>query len=82
MNDLKVNEILKWLISIDILEEKIENGKKHKEPTELGKSMGIYLKHRFGNYGEYNIVMYKKSMQEFIINNFECMLDFIKNIKK
>lgn len=82
MNDLKVNEILKWLISIDILEEKIENGKKHKEPTELGKSMGIYLEHRFGNYGEYNIVMYKKSMQEFIINNFECMLDFIKNIKK
>lgn len=25
--------------------------------------------------------MYKKSMQGFITNNFECMLDFIKKLK-
>lgn len=79
MSNLKVSDILKWLISIDVLIEKIDNGKKHKEPTELGKSMGIYLEHRFGNYGSYDILMYKKNMQEFIINNFECILDFINN---
>lgn len=48
-----------------------------KVPTELGKSYGMYVEHRIGNFGEYDIIIYKKKMQEFIIDNFEKMLAFI-----
>lgn len=77
MKKLKSNEVTSWLISIGLLEEKVNNGKKFKVPTELGKSVGMYVEHRIGNFGEYDIVIYKKKMQEFIIDNFENLLDYI-----
>lgn len=77
MMKLKVTDLTKWLISIGLLEIKEKNGKKIKLPTNEGKKMGMILEHRNGSYGNYSIVLYKKEMQEFIINNFECLIDFI-----
>lgn len=77
MKKLKSNQVTEWLMSLGLLEEKVNNGKKLKVPTELGKSVGMYIEHRVGNFSEYDIVIYKREMQEFIINNFEILLDFI-----
>lgn len=56
-----------------------ENNKKVKRPTESGKNMGIYVEHRFGTYGAYDIVLYPRAMQEFIIDNFSSLLAYINN---
>ena len=77
MAKLKATDVCKWLISIGLLEEYLLNSKKYKRPTENGKNMGMYLEHRIGKYGEYNIVIYKREAQEFIIDNFESLIDFI-----
>ena len=77
MMKFKVTDLTKWLISIGLLEIKDQYGKKIKLPTNEGKKMGMILEHRRGSYGNYSIILYKKEMQEFIINNFECLIDFI-----
>lgn len=81
MYKLKSSEVTDWLLSIGLLEEKNNNGKKVKVPTQLGCKMGMYLEHRMGTYQNYDIVIYKKSMQEFIIDNFEELLDFLNKDK-
>lgn len=89
INDLKMNEnmeklkavdVCKWLVSIGLLEEKEINNKKVKVPTEVGRNVGMYLEHRFAQYGEYDIVLYKREAQEFIISNFDSLLDYLNNI--
>lgn len=77
MKTLKTKDVCSWLVSIGLLEEIERNGKKSKVPTQEGKDLGMYLEHRFGYYGDYDIVMYPKEMQEFIIDNIRSLLDFI-----
>lgn len=78
MSNLKITDVSKWLISIGLLEEYEVNSKRRKRPTENGKNLGIYLEHRIGKYGEYYAVLYKREAQEFIIDNFSSLMDFIK----
>lgn len=80
MYKLKSSEVTDWLLSIGLLEVKGSDSKL-KIPTELGCKMGMYLEHRIGAYQSYDIVIYKKSMQEFIIDNFEELLDFLNKDK-
>lgn len=41
--------------------------------------MGIYTEKRFNVYNrEYTAVLYKKEIQQFILNNFNELLEFIK----
>lgn len=77
MSKLKATSVCKWLISIGLLEEIEINGRKNKRPTLDGKNMGMYVEQRFGSYGSYDIVLYNRTMQEFIIDNFESLLDFL-----
>lgn len=79
MKRLKVTDMCKWLIKIGLLVEVEENNKKVKRPTEIGKDMGIYVEHRFGTYGSYDIVLYPREMQEFIIDNFNSLLEYINS---
>lgn len=79
MKNLKAMDVCKWLIKIGLLIEVEENNKKVKRPTEIGKDMGIYVEHRFGTYGSYDIVLYPIAMQEFIIDNFSSLLEYINN---
>ena len=77
MYKLKASKVCDWLIDIGLLVETEFNGKKFKIPTEQGEEMGMYLEHRMGYSGEYVIVLYPRKMQEFIIDNFECLLEFL-----
>lgn len=77
MNKLKLKDLYNWLINCGLIKKVEYNGKNVKRPTEIGKDIGIYLEHRIGVYGEYDIVMYSKKAQEFIIDNFSNLLEFI-----
>ena len=39
----------------------------------------MYLEHVIKNNREYDIVLYNREAQQFIIDNFSSMIDFIKN---
>jgi len=77
MLKLKTTQITNWLINIGMLLEKEINGKKYKLPTETGKRIGLYIEERIGYNGEYYIVEYPKQSQEFIIDNFEHLIEYI-----
>lgn len=77
MVKLKVTEVCNWLISIDLMMEGTLYGKKVKRPTEKGKIIGMYVEHRIGTHGDYDIILYKKGAQKFIIDNIEKLLEFI-----
>ena len=74
---LKATDITNWLVNLGILIEKEINGKKYKLPTETGKSIGLYIEERIGYNGGYYIVQYPKQSQEFIIDNFENLIEFV-----
>lgn len=82
MSNLKTVDVVKWLVSIGILAVVEVNGKSVKVPTDMGKSMGIYLEHRTRLNNEYDVVIYKRNMQEFIINNFEMLLEFLNKLNE
>lgn len=79
MAKLKATEVCNWLISIDLMMEGTLYGKKVKRPTEKGKIIGMYVEHRIGTHGDYDIILYKKGAQKFIIDNIEKLLEFINN---
>lgn len=81
MINLKVTEACNWLVSIGLLKEVEKNGRKIKLPTASGEKIGMYTEHRTKETSEYDIVLYKKSAQEFILDNLPSLLEFIK-IKK
>lgn len=78
MKKLKAVDVCNWLVSIGLLTLIEKDGKKSKVPTDIGRKMGMYLEHRNGFQGKYDVVIYKRGMQEFIIDNFEYLLEFIK----
>ena len=78
---LKVTQMMNWLISIDLLEVVTVGGKNKKIPTDIGKKLGIYLKHQVTLEREYDQLYYSKTSQMFIINNFEHLLKYIKENK-
>lgn len=78
---LKVTQMMNWLISIDLLEVVTVGGKTKKIPTDIGKKLGIYLKHQVTLEREYDQLYYSKTSQMFIINNFEHLLKYIKENK-
>ncbi len=65
-----------WLKDHGYLYEKVyDNGQKATVPTELGESIGMYLEHRKSFRGdEYDVVMYKRQAQEFVVKNFKNMI--------
>ena len=79
MENLKVTQICNWLISVNLLYIKEESGSKLKRPTIEGEKLGMYLEHVIKNNREYDIVLYNREAQQFIIDNFSSMIDFIKN---
>ena len=78
---LSVSNVTKWLMSLGLLEETIiDNNRKSKIPTKEGIEMGIYTEKRYNVYNrEYTTVLYKKEIQQFIIDNFSELLEHIKN---
>lgn len=77
MSKLKTTDVCNWLISVGLMIEGTLYDKKVKRPTEKGKIIGMYVEHRIGTHGDYDIILYKKGAQKFIIDNIENLLEFI-----
>ena len=70
--------ITDWLKSADYLGEKIDmlSGKKTTIPTTKGEQLGIYMEERISMRGDsYQVVMYNKRAQEFLVENLEAILN-------
>ncbi|MEE1138696.1 MAG: hypothetical protein U0M02_09490 [Acutalibacteraceae bacterium] len=77
--------ITSWLIEIGMLvETKNAEGKKKKHPTSEGAEVGIFVEEREGQNGPYHVVVYNKSAQKFIVDNFLTLIELhkTKTIKK
>lgn len=80
---LKNSDITNWLVEIGLLEiELTPEGKKTKKPTPQGTELGIGLDARVGMYGQYNIVLYNKEAQQFIVDNIETIVAYHSEKKK
>lgn len=82
MHKLTYTKLTEWLVSRGILEE-CECGEMQgkKVPTELGKQLGISVEKRNGMYGEYNVVVYDRDAQSFILDNLDSLCAFAANYK-
>ena len=71
------NEMLLWMENVGILVfvDK-DNGGRHREPTELGKSYGIILKNQVKDNGEeYIQTLYTKKAQIFLLSSIPEILE-------
>ena len=74
MDKITYQQIRAWLATNGILEDAATiSGGRTKHPTYLGKSMGIFVEKRTGADGEYQVVLYNRSAQQFILDNIEAM---------
>lgn len=77
MKQLSYKQLTAWLISINALtEQPMLNGKTQKRPTENGRQLGISLDTRNGMNGEYQVVVYNKEAQAFILDNIDAIILF------
>ena len=77
MKQLSYKQLTTWLISINALfEQSTLNGKTQKRPTENGRQLGISLDTRNGMNGEYQVVVYNKEAQAFILDNIDAIILF------
>lgn len=75
MKQLSYKQLTGWLLSINVLvEQPTENGKMKKRPTESGSQLGISIETRNGMNGEYQVVVYDKEAQAFIIDNIDAII--------
>ena len=75
MQKLTYSGILTWLTEIGMMEGALTpDGKHTKRPTKIGKEIGISVEERTGSKGTYQVVVYNKSAQHFIIDNLDAIL--------
>lgn len=79
MTKLKATDVCNWLISVGLMIEGTLYDKKVKRPTEKGKLIGMYVEHRIGTTMGYDVILYKRGAQKFIIDNIEKIIKFINN---
>lgn len=77
MKKISYTLIRNWLVDSGMLKEVVLSDEKTvKRPTIQGEQLGISVEHRVGQYGkEYDVVVYGRSAQEFIIDNLMSILD-------
>ncbi len=76
MVKLTYKDITLWLLNCGMLTEKIFGDNKVKKcPTEQGEKIGIFMEHRVGMRGEYDVVLYNKEAQQFILDNIEAIIE-------
>lgn len=78
---LKVTSITEWLVIKEILYNEIENNKSTRKPTLTGKNLGITTKKCSNDYREYEVVLYNREAQKFIIDNIYEIVDYQNNGK-
>jgi len=79
MKKLTHRNISDWLVSIGMLQAEVtSDGRNTKRPTSDGREIGITTEDRVGQNGVYTVVLYNREAQQFIIDNFDGVLDTIK----
>ena len=76
MRSLKCTSITNWLLSLGYLKVVMQGGKNRKLPTQIGKNLGLYSQVRLGYRGKYEVVLYNKDAQLFIMENIDKIISF------
>lgn len=72
---VKTTTLTNWLIEKDFLSKKEDaDGKFKRLPTAMGERIGISVKLRQGQYGEYQAVYYSPEAQQFILDHLPEIL--------
>lgn len=80
MAQLKYRSILSWLLDINMLEIVAgPSGNDVKRPTVQGQEHGISIERRTTPSGTYDLVIYNRNAQQFILNNMKTIAEY--NIK-
>lgn len=78
MRKLSYAKLTEWLLSRGFLTENTTDSTRGKRvPSELGEQLGIFLEHRTGVHGEYDVVMYNHEAQQFILDNLDSLIAFV-----
>lgn len=74
MTKITYQQIRAYLATVGMLADSITvNGGHAKHPTEAGKDLGISVDKRTGQNGDYQVVLYDKNAQQFILDNIESI---------
>lgn len=74
MIKITYQQIRAWLATVGMLTDSITvNGGHAKHPTEVGRDLGISVDKRTGQNGDYQVVLYDKNAQQFILDNIESI---------
>ncbi len=77
MEKMCYRHITSWLLDVGLLNQiESADGKKKKLPTQEGNIVGIYSETRKGRAGDYDVILYSKEAQQFIIDNIEAIVSF------
>jgi hypothetical protein len=69
--------LTEWFVSLGLLEESDPEGEgPFKRPTDDGIDLGIRLIKRTSPRGDYNIVTYSATAQQFLLDHFDELLAF------
>ena len=78
MQKITYKQIRDWLVARGILEEVVAvDGRKLKQPTEVGMNLGISVEQRIGVQGPYRVVLYNRDAQQFILDNLDAIIPMI-----
>ena len=79
MKRLTYRQINAFLLHINALTEAPNaNGKLQRYPTEHGRQLGITIETRNNVNGEYQVVLYNKDAQMFILDNIGAIISLEK----
>lgn len=75
MKKLSYKYILDWLIEIELLTVSTDStGKRVRRPTYNGADIGIGIENRVSANGPYQVVVYNKAAQMFILDNLDAVI--------
>lgn len=76
MKCLQYSNITSWLAQINLLEViHVSEHKTAKRPTSEGTAAGILAEERNGTNGPYQIILYNRNMQQFILEHLDDILE-------
>lgn len=75
---ISVRRVTDWLKAKGYLDTEVNryNGKNETVVTEAGQAFGVYMERRVSSFGrEYNLIMYSRKAQEYIVEHMQAILD-------
>ena len=74
---LRVRDVTDWLLGKNLLaEEETPDGRKHRIPTEEGKTLGISASEKTGRDGRYVSVVYDRAAQTYLLDHMADIAAF------